>query len=73
MEKYLYKHNTVEWQFKPVLLLLYAYWAKDSTSHLDALKITIDQYQRSNVNLRYGLLDLQDPTSKIGKVTLTTK
>ena len=66
MEKYLYKRNTVEWQFKPVLVLLYAYWAKESSSHLDALKITIEEYRRSNVNLRYGLLDLKESTSKKG-------
>ena len=68
LTKYLYKQNTVQWQFKPVLLLLYADWAKDSISHLAAFNITTNLYQGSEVNLRYGLIDLEETTSKAGKL-----
>ena len=67
MSKYLHQQNTADWHFKPVLLLLYAKQAKDSLGHISAFNITVNQYRSTNVNLRYGLIDLASSDTKLGK------
>ena len=47
-----------------VLVCFYAHWASDVRSYLTAFSMTVDAYREAGGNLKFGLVDLIQDSSK---------